>query len=60
MDWLVVQGLGKNMTGKLVRKTSGKKYVDTSCQVGKECEDTVSHVKVYNRLLQLRRSSIIL
>ena len=45
MGWLVVQGLGKNMTGNLVRKTSGMKNLDRSFQVGKGCEDTVSPVK---------------
>lgn len=41
MDWLVVQGLGKNMTGKLVRKTSGKEVcVDGSLQMGKGFGDS--------------------
>jgi hypothetical protein len=38
MNWLHVQGLGKSIIGKLVRKTLWKKYVYRALQMGKRCE----------------------
>lgn len=43
VDWLYRQEFEKCVIRKLVRKTY-KKDIDRSLQMGKEYEDTVSHV----------------
>ena len=40
VHWLDGQGLGKSMTGKLVRKTCAEEVGDASLQMGKGCENT--------------------
>ena len=57
MGWPDGEGRGERMTGKLVRKTSGKKCVEGSLQTGKGCEDGVYRVNA-QRLLQLRSSAV--
>ena len=55
MDWLGDLGLGKNMIGKLVRKTSEKYLLKWE----KELNILVFHVNAHKRRLHLRRCSRI-
>lgn len=49
--WLDSQGLGRNVTGKLVTRKFGKRYVAEPLWMGKICEDICVSCEVHQKMI---------